>query len=91
MSSFLCDKCNALIIDSAGGYLSGCEHYPLKNGSRKFDTDEEKAVKRKAEIYRKRDLKSAKTIALKKVDPNAKKAAVRRRKERLVKAGRLAK
>lgn len=30
MSSFLCPKCGAKIIEGAGGnYVTGCEHYPL--------------------------------------------------------------
>lgn len=28
MSSFICDKCGAEIIDTRHGYISGCEHYP---------------------------------------------------------------
>ena len=28
MSNFICSACGTLIIDSPGGYLTGCEHYP---------------------------------------------------------------
>lgn len=27
MSSFICDKCHAEIIDTENGYITGCEHY----------------------------------------------------------------
>ena len=30
MSSFICSACGTLIIDSPTGYLTGCEHYPVK-------------------------------------------------------------
>lgn len=30
MSSFYCDKCGALIVDTPEGYVTGCEHYPLE-------------------------------------------------------------
>lgn len=29
MSNFQCPHCGAAIIDSPGGYISGCKHYPL--------------------------------------------------------------
>lgn len=28
MSSFVCEKCGAEIIDSPDGYLTECEHWP---------------------------------------------------------------
>ncbi len=27
MSSFICNECNAVIIDGSDGYVTGCEHY----------------------------------------------------------------
>lgn len=33
MSSFICDKCGAQIIDSPGGYITGCEHWPLEGNA----------------------------------------------------------
>jgi hypothetical protein len=30
MSSFYCEYCNKAIIDALRGYVTGCEHYPLK-------------------------------------------------------------
>jgi len=30
MSSFICDKCGEPIIDTANGYTTQCEHYPIK-------------------------------------------------------------
>jgi hypothetical protein len=32
MSSFLCDKCGAAIIDTDKGYVTECVHYPLPVG-----------------------------------------------------------
>jgi len=29
MSSFYCEKCNTLIIDTPAGYITGCKHHPL--------------------------------------------------------------
>jgi len=29
MSSFICEKCNAKILDTELGYITGCEHYPM--------------------------------------------------------------
>jgi len=31
MSSFICDKCGILNIDSDNGYIEGCKHYAPKN------------------------------------------------------------
>ena len=31
MSSFTCPHCNTDIIDSATGYITGCEHYPIED------------------------------------------------------------
>jgi len=31
MSSFFCEHCGAAIIDQPGGYVTGCEHYPLES------------------------------------------------------------
>ena len=38
MSSFYCEKCNALIQDTPRGYITECEHYPLdlKKSRRQF-------------------------------------------------------
>lgn len=30
MSSFNCEKCGAMLTDSEFGYVTGCEHYPVK-------------------------------------------------------------
>ena len=30
MSHFHCEHCGALIADSPRGYVTGCEHYPLR-------------------------------------------------------------
>ena len=30
MSSFICDKCGTEILDTHFGYITECEHYPLK-------------------------------------------------------------
>lgn len=38
MSSFLCDKCQAEIIEGEGGiYITGCEHYPLSDFIKKHN------------------------------------------------------
>ena len=29
MSNFICEKCGAVCQDSALGYITGCEHYPV--------------------------------------------------------------
>lgn len=29
MSSFVCEKCGELIVDTPDGYITGCKHYPL--------------------------------------------------------------
>ena len=31
MSNFYCEHCGVAIIDAPGGYVTGCEHYPLKD------------------------------------------------------------
>jgi len=31
MSSFICEHCNAEIIDTESGYINGCEHYPKED------------------------------------------------------------
>ena len=31
MSNFTCEHCDATIIDSPFGYISGCRHYPVGN------------------------------------------------------------
>lgn len=28
MSTFVCEHCGALCLDSPSGYISGCRHYP---------------------------------------------------------------
>ena len=28
MSSFICEKCGKMIIDTEDGYITGCKHYP---------------------------------------------------------------
>lgn len=30
MSTFQCDKCGAVCIDTPQGYTTGCEHYPVE-------------------------------------------------------------
>ena len=34
MSSFYCDKCGAIVSDTPGGYVTGCEHYPQESRAR---------------------------------------------------------
>ena len=34
MSSFYCEKCNALCSDTRNGYVTGCEHHPPNADSR---------------------------------------------------------
>ena len=36
MSSFLCEHCNANIIDTPNGYVTECKHYPLSKEQRKL-------------------------------------------------------
>ena len=31
MSSFNCDKCQAMCTDTECGYVTGCEHYPVNS------------------------------------------------------------
>ena len=31
MSSFMCDICDAEIIDTNTGYITGCEHYSIED------------------------------------------------------------
>lgn len=31
MSSFYCPKCQKLIQDTPRGYITGCEHFPIKS------------------------------------------------------------
>ena len=28
MSSFICEHCGKVILDTSNGYITGCEHYP---------------------------------------------------------------
>lgn len=30
MSSFVCNECGAMILDSEDGYVTECEHWPLE-------------------------------------------------------------
>lgn len=30
MSSFICEKCGAEILDTPNGYITECEHYPME-------------------------------------------------------------
>ena len=30
MSSFICEKCGAEILDTPDGYITECEHYPME-------------------------------------------------------------
>lgn len=30
MSSFICEHCGALILDTPQGYVTECEHYPME-------------------------------------------------------------
>lgn len=41
MSSFYCDECGALCLDTELGYITGCKHYPP-------DLSEEEYERRKA-------------------------------------------
>lgn len=34
MSNFICEHCGTSIIDSPKGYITGCEHYPIKSLSK---------------------------------------------------------
>jgi hypothetical protein len=40
MSSFYCEKCGKAIIDSHGGYTSGCKHYPRREQQKLFGLPE---------------------------------------------------
>ena len=33
MSNFICPYCKHQLIDSAGGYVAGCDHFPLENAN----------------------------------------------------------
>ena len=35
MSSFICEKCGAEILDSPQGYITGCAHYPRESRAKK--------------------------------------------------------
>jgi hypothetical protein len=46
MSHFLCEICNAAILDSPNGYVTGCPHYPIER--RTYMSVKKKATKKKA-------------------------------------------
>ena len=39
MSSFNCGKCNAQLIDTHKGYVTGCKHYPADESAVKHHLD----------------------------------------------------
>ena len=47
MSSFNCEYCRKAILDTPDGYITGCEHYPIKDYGKKGSPREEKAKEKK--------------------------------------------